>query len=48
MKHAGMNPVLLAEGGEITPTSPQEFAAVIRSELQMWVKVVKQAGITLD
>jgi tripartite-type tricarboxylate transporter receptor subunit TctC len=39
---------LLVEGGEITPTSPQEFAALIRSELQMWMKVVKQAGITLD
>ena len=40
--------VLLSEGGEITPTSPQEFAALIRSELQMWIKVVKQAGIALD
>jgi tripartite-type tricarboxylate transporter receptor subunit TctC len=40
--------MLLVEGGEITPTSPQEFAALIRSELQMWTQVVKQAGITLD
>ncbi len=39
---------LLVEGGEITPTSPQEFAALIRSELQMWTQVVKEAGITLD
>jgi tripartite-type tricarboxylate transporter receptor subunit TctC len=39
---------LLSEGGEITPTSPQEFAALIRSELRMWIKVVKQAGIALD
>ena len=39
---------LLAEGGDITPTTPQEFAALIRSELQLWIKVVKQAGITLE
>ena len=39
---------LLVEGGEITPTTPQEFAALIRSELQLWTKVVKQAGIALD
>jgi tripartite-type tricarboxylate transporter receptor subunit TctC len=39
---------LLAEGGDITPTTPQEFAALIRGELQLWIKVVKQAGITLD
>jgi tripartite-type tricarboxylate transporter receptor subunit TctC len=39
---------LLVEGGEIAPTSPAEFAALIRTELQMWTQVVKQAGITLD
>jgi len=39
---------LLIEGGEITPGTPQEFATLIRNELQMWIKVVKQAGITLD
>ena len=39
---------LLVEGGEITPTTPQEFAALIRSELQMWTRVVKQAGIALE
>jgi tripartite-type tricarboxylate transporter receptor subunit TctC len=40
--------VLLVEGGEITPTSPEEFAALIRSELRKWTNVVKQAGITID
>ncbi len=39
---------LLMEGGEITPTTPQAFAALIRSELQMWTQVVKQAGIALE
>jgi tripartite-type tricarboxylate transporter receptor subunit TctC len=40
--------VLLVEGGEITPTTPEQFAAIIRSELPKWTKVVKQAGITID
>ena len=39
---------LLVEGGEITPTTPQAFAALLRSELQLWTKVVKQAGIALE
>ncbi|MGZ5256896.1 MAG: Bug family tripartite tricarboxylate transporter substrate binding protein [Burkholderiales bacterium] len=40
--------VLLVEGGEITPTTPEQFAAIIRAELPRWTKVVKQAGITTD
>ena len=39
---------LLVEGGEITPTTPQAFAYLLRSELQLWSKVVKQAGIALE
>ena len=40
--------VLLQEGGEITPTSPHEFAAIIREELAKWQKVVKQAAISAE
>lgn len=40
--------VLLQEGGEITPTTPQEFAAIIREELAKWQKVVKQAAISAE
>lgn len=40
--------VLLVEGGEITPTTPEQFAALVRAELPKWAKVVKQAGITAD
>ena len=36
----------LADGAETTPSaSPQEFAALIRSETQKWAKVIKAAGI---
>ena len=36
---------LLAEGSSAVGTSPQEFAAHIRAEHEMWAKVIKQAGI---
>jgi hypothetical protein len=38
----------LVEGGEIVPTTPEPFAAIIRSELPKWTKVVKQAEISTD
>jgi tripartite-type tricarboxylate transporter receptor subunit TctC len=40
--------VLLQEGGEIVPTTPEAFGAVIRNEYAKWRKVVKQAGVTPD
>jgi tripartite-type tricarboxylate transporter receptor subunit TctC len=39
---------LLSEGGDITPTTPQEFAAFLKSEVAKWSKILKQAGVTLD
>lgn len=40
--------VLLQEGGEIAPTTPEAFMAVIRAEHAKWTKVVKQAGIVAE
>jgi tripartite-type tricarboxylate transporter receptor subunit TctC len=40
--------MLLAEGGEIAPGTPEEFAAFLRSEVLKWATVVKQARITAD
>jgi tripartite-type tricarboxylate transporter receptor subunit TctC len=40
--------MLLSEGGEIAPSTPQEFAAFLRSEVAKWAKVLKQAGVTLN
>ena len=39
---------LLSEGGEITPSTPQEFASFLKAELSKWAKVIKTAGITLE
>ena len=40
--------VLLQEGGEIAPTTPEAFMAVIRVEHAKWAKVVKQAGVVAE
>ena len=40
-----MKEKLAHDGAEPTPTSPEEFAAHIRNELEKWRKVAKAAGI---
>lgn len=30
------------------PTSPEEFSALIRAEIQKWGKVIKDAGIKVE
>ena len=35
-------------GAEIRYNSPEEFQALIRSEMAKWAKVVKAAGIRMD
>jgi tripartite-type tricarboxylate transporter receptor subunit TctC len=39
---------LLSEGGEITPSTQQEFATFLKAEVSKWAKVIKTAGITLE
>ena len=39
---------LMAEGGDVTPTTPQEAAAFIRDEVAKWGNALKGANITLE
>jgi tripartite-type tricarboxylate transporter receptor subunit TctC len=39
---------LLSEGGDITPGTPEQFAAFIKGELAKWAKVIKEAGISAE
>jgi tripartite-type tricarboxylate transporter receptor subunit TctC len=39
---------LMSEGGEVTPTSPEEAAAFIRSEVAKWGKALKGANIPVE
>ena len=46
--NADVQKLVLAEGGEIMISTPEEFSALMRSELPKWARVIKQAGITAD
>ena len=39
---------LTAEGAEVVASSPQEFQAKIREDIEKWAKTIKQAGIRLE
>jgi len=40
--------MVIAEGGETVPGTPEEFAAFLKSELPKWAQVIKKAGITAE
>ena len=44
----GMHERLLASGAEAEGNSPEEFGAKIKSEIEKWTKVIKDAGIHVD
>ena len=43
-----LKPALASEGAEPVGTTPQQFAAIIRSETQRIAQVVRKAGIKAD
>jgi tripartite-type tricarboxylate transporter receptor subunit TctC len=38
----------MSEGGEVTPTTPAEAAAFVRSEVKQWGEVIRKANITAE
>lgn len=36
------------EGGEVVANAPEEFAALIRTEIPKWTKVIKASGARVD
>jgi tripartite-type tricarboxylate transporter receptor subunit TctC len=40
--------LLQAEGGVVSPSTPEEFQAFLRVEVPKWAKIMKQAGVTID
>lgn len=39
---------LSEQGIDVTPSSPEEFAEFVKTEVAKWAKVVKEAGISAD
>jgi tripartite-type tricarboxylate transporter receptor subunit TctC len=45
VKLADVNEFLTSQGNEVAASTPEQFAAYIRSELAKWGKLIKQAGL---
>ena len=39
---------LAEQAAEAVPSSPQEFSALIKAEIQAWAPVIRAAGVQLD
>ena len=48
LSSGGLRKRLEDQGIEVTPSTPQQFVAHVRSETQKWAKVVKEAGLLGD
>ncbi|HXV09392.1 MAG TPA: tripartite tricarboxylate transporter substrate binding protein [Burkholderiales bacterium] len=47
LKTEGVRKVLAARGATPQPSTPDEFAAFIKAELDKWSRVVKEAGVSI-
>lgn len=48
LKNAEVRDRVIAAGAEPAPSSPAEFAALIRSEIDKWAQVIKLSGARID
>ncbi|MGZ8155914.1 MAG: tripartite tricarboxylate transporter substrate-binding protein [Burkholderiales bacterium] len=48
LKHPDTQEKLSSEGGEVMPTTPEEAAAFIRTEVAKWSKLLKEADIPVE
>jgi len=39
---------MAAQAAEVTTTTPEEFAGILRKDFAKWLKVIKSAGIHID
>ena len=48
LKDPGIRGALSEQGAEVRPSTPAEYAALIRNEVANWGKVVRQSGARID
>lgn len=48
LKDPGIWRALSEQGAEARPSTPAEYAALIRNEVATWGKVVRQSGARID
>jgi tripartite-type tricarboxylate transporter receptor subunit TctC len=48
LQDASVRERFVSDGAEPVGSTPEQFAAVIRADLNKWGKIIKAAGIKLD
>jgi len=48
LKNAELRDAYTRQGNDITPGTPEAFAALIRSDTAKWARVIKSSGVKLD
>ena len=48
LKHPELRDAYTRQGNDITPGTPEAFAALIRSDTAKWARVIKSTGVKLD
>ncbi len=48
LKHSELRDSYTRQGNDITPGTPEAFAALIRSDTVKWARVIKSTGVRLD
>jgi tripartite-type tricarboxylate transporter receptor subunit TctC len=48
LRRPDVKEAILKQGGEATPSTPEDLAAWVRSELKKWTPIIRAAGITAD
>jgi tripartite-type tricarboxylate transporter receptor subunit TctC len=48
LKDPKVKELLLTQGAEPAPSSPEEFAAFVRKERERWARVIRESNITLE
>ena len=48
MNTPAMKALMLEQAGEVSTSSPQEFAEILKADFDMWLSVIKANGIHID
>ena len=43
-----MKALMLEQAGEVSTSSPEEFAEILKAEFEMWLSVIRANGIHID
>lgn len=46
LEHKENQELLLKQGAEAAPTSPEAFGAYVKSEIEKWTRVIRESGLT--